>query len=117
MPSSPPTNGGPTPDLLARLVHLIVAEAYEANCEEIQIDCGDNAGTMHYLRGHERLPRDSIPVRLFAAVKRDIARLCGVDENVAEASYLAAVSEQRPDIQVVVAFAESSLRLRLMSQA
>ena len=112
-------HGMPTPviDPIARLVHLLVAEAFAAHCDQVHIDCRDDECTVHYLRGNELLPRDSMPSRLFRPVKSHIAGLCAVDGKVAEGSYSVAVSENQPDIQVVVAFAESSLRLRLMNQS
>ena len=110
------SSGGLTPleTPIGRLVRLLVVGAYDANCDQVSIDCRDDLCAVHYLRGDEMLPRDSMPVRLFVPVKDHIAHLCGVGDMAAGGSYSFAVSEDRLTLRVLVATAESSLGLRLV---
>jgi hypothetical protein len=106
---------------IERLAMLMIREAVQLHCHEIQLDVVDNACPMHYLRGDERLERDTLPQRLFAPLRDHLARVCGQPIGAEPQTFLTSVrttdtaSERPLQVEVSVTGSENGLRLTIRS--
>jgi hypothetical protein len=108
---------GPLRDTLGKLVEVLLAEAVARRSSEIIVEVGEDCCPVHFVRGSEQLEMDALPVWLFGPFKDRIVRMCGkdIDENNGTVTITLKKSETSvksdTEVQVSVAFGESSLRL------
>ena len=112
---------GPIQDVVDRLVLVIVREAVSLRCSEIQVDVGEECCPVHFVRGNEKLERDSLPVRLFGPFKDRVAQMYGKgkEDNQGQGTFSALLKRTETsakaygEARVSVTFGSSSLRLTI----
>jgi hypothetical protein len=103
-----------------RLVILLLREAVARQCNQIEIDDVDDVCPIHFVRGGERFKMDPLPKRLFGAVQRHVARMCGKENCQGQGTFSASLNlpessaKAYGEAKVSVVFSDSSLRLTII---